>query len=204
MKLYFAPEFSSLAGHIALIEAGIPIELVKVDLASKQIEGGGDFTRINPKGHVPTLVFDDGEVLTENTAILSWVADRAPHLSPAGPLGKYRLIETLSFIANEIHKRFPIYLSAAEETRASLREHIIRWFDLTAGRLEHGYLFGEGISVADFYLFVLARGAGEIGFPLPRPLNDFVARISARPSVKEALRRETGGSASGDAAIASK
>ncbi len=203
MKLYFAPEFSSLAGHIALIEAGIPIELVKVDLASKQIEGGGDFTRINPKGYVPTLVFDDGEVLTENTAILAWVADRAPHLAPAGPMGKFRLIETLSFIACEIHKRFPIYLSAAEETQASLRGDIVREFELMASRLKQGYLFGVEVSVADFYLFVMARGARELGFPVAGPLDEFITRISARPSVIEALRRETGETLPGGAALSS-
>ena len=190
MKLYYAPEFSSLADHIALIEAGLPPDLVKVDLESKQLENGGDFHTVNPKGYVPALVFDDGEVLTENTAILAWVADRAPHLSPAGSLGRYRLIEMLSFIASEVHKRFPIYLSAGEETKALLRKDILRWFDFAAAHVKQGYLFGANISVADFYLFVLVRGAGELGFQLPRPLADFVARISDRPSVKEALRRE--------------
>lgn len=197
MKLYYAPEFSSLADHIALIEAGIPIELIKVDIDSKQIEDGGDFREVNPKGYVPALVFDDGEVLTENVAILAWVADRAPHLSPSGPLGRYRLIEMLSFIASEIHKRFPIYFSTEEEAQALLRADILRWFDFAAERLERGYLFGADISVADFYLFVLARGAGELGFPLPGPLADFVARIARRPSVQEALRRETGRTAPG-------
>lgn len=200
MKLYYAPEFSSLADHIALIEAGIPIELIKVDIDSKQIEGGGDFRQVSPKGYVPALVFDDGEVLTENAAILAWVADRAPHLSPSGPLGRYRLIEMLSFIASEIHKRFPIYFSTEEDAQTLLRADILRWFDFAAERLERGYLFGADISVADFYLFVLARGAGELGFPLPGPLADFVARIAHRPSVQEALRRETGRTASGAAA----
>jgi glutathione S-transferase len=190
MKLYYAPEFSSLADHIALIEADIPADLVRVDLESKQLETGGDFHAVNPKGYVPALVLDDGEVLTENTAILAWVADRAPHLSPAGPLARYRLIEMLSFIASEVHKRFPIYLSAAEETRGLLRKDILRWFEFAAARLKQGYLFGAHISVADFYLFVIVRGAVALGFPLPGPLVDFVARISDRPSVKEALRRE--------------
>jgi glutathione S-transferase len=200
LKLYYAPEFSSLADHIALIEAGIPVELIKVDLGSKQIEGGGDYRQISAKGYVPALVFDDGEVLTENTAILAWVAERAPHLAPAGPLGRYRLIEMLSFIASELHKRFPIYLSAGEETRASLRDDILRWFDFTASHLERGYLFGADVSVADFYLFVIARGAHELGFPLPGRLDELITRISARPSVKEALRQETGGSAPSGAA----
>jgi glutathione S-transferase len=192
MKLYFAPEFSSLADHIAMIEAGIAIELVKVDLESKEMEGGGDFHQVSPKGYVPALVFDDGELLTENAAILAWVADRAPHLAPAGALGRYRLIEMLNFIASEIHKRFAIYSSVSEETQALLRKDILRWFDLAAGRLEDDYLFGADISVADFYLFVMVRGAKELGFPLPARLAGFLERVSARTSVKEALRRELG------------
>jgi len=200
LKLYYAPEFSSLADHIAMIEAGIPVELVKVDISSKQIEGGGEFRHVSAKGYVPALVFDDGEVLTENTAILAWVADCAPQLAPAGPLGRYRLIEMLSFIASEIHKRMPIYLSAGEDLQASLREDILRWFELTASRLERGYLFGANVSVADFYLFVMARGAHQLGFPLPEPLLGFIARISARRSVKEALRQETGVAAPRDMA----
>jgi glutathione S-transferase len=197
MKLYYAPEFSSLADHIAMIEAGIPVELVEVDLASKQIAGGGDFRQINEKGYVPALVFDDGQVLTENAAILAWVADAAPHLAPPGPLGRYRLIEMLSFIASELHKRFPIYMSAGPDMQASVGADISRWLDFAARRLEQGYLFGANVSVADFYLFVMARGARELGFPLPEPVGDFIARISARPSVKEALRREAGVSGSG-------
>jgi glutathione S-transferase len=98
----------------------------------------------------------------------------------------------LSFIASEIHKRFPIYLAAGAEMQASLGDDISRWLDLTARRLGQGYLFGADVSVADFYLFVMARGARELGFPLPGPLGDFIERMSARPAVQEALRREGG------------
>ena len=98
-----------------MLEAGLQFDIVKVDIWTKQIEGGGNYVDINPTGYVPALMFDDGEVLTENVAILAWVADRAPGLAPQGPLGRYRLIEMLSFIGSEIHKRFPAYLSAPEE-----------------------------------------------------------------------------------------
>jgi glutathione S-transferase len=135
-------------------------------------------------------VLDDGEMLTENVAILTWVADRAPSLAPAGSLGRYKLIEMLSFIACEIHKRFPIYLSATEATQADLRKDIVRWFNFVAGRLEGGYLFGNAFSAADAYLFVMARGAAELGFPLPDAIRDYISRIESRPSVREAMRRE--------------
>ena len=96
----------------------------------------------------------------------------------------------LSFIASEIHKRFPIYLSLPEEARQPIAEDIARWFDFSARRLGRGYLFGETFTVADPYLFVMARGAAELGFALPEPLPAYIARIEARPAVQEALRRE--------------
>lgn len=191
MKLFFTPEFSSLADHIALLEAGLQFEIAEVDLETKQLSAGGSYLDVNPKGQVPALMFDNGQVLTENVAILAWVADRAPHLAPAGDLGRYQLLETLSFIASEIHKRFPIYMSLPEDAQAPIADDIVRWFGLVASRLERGYLFGETFSVADAYLFVMARGALQLGFPLDEAFPDYVARIDARPAVQTALRRET-------------
>ena len=192
MKLFFAPGFSSLADHIALLEAGFKFEIAQVDLETKQLQDGGDYLAINPKGQVPALMFDEGQVLTENAAILAWVADRAPHLAPSGDLGRYRLLEMFSFIASEIHKRFPIYLSIAEDAQAPIADDIVRCFGFVAAGLERGYLFGEAFSVADAYLFVMARGALQLGFPVETPLADYVARIEARPAVQAALRREAG------------
>jgi glutathione S-transferase len=191
MKLYSAPGFSSLADHIALLEAGLAHELVRVDIDTKQTESGRSYLEVSPKGYVPALVFEDGELLTENVAILAWIADRAPALAPAGARGRDRLIEMLSFIATEIHKRFPLYLMLPEAAQPMLREQIAQWIGHVAGRLTSDYLFGNMFSAADAYLFVMARGAAELGFKLPAPLPEYVARIEARPSVREALRRET-------------
>ncbi|MBY3069431.1 glutathione S-transferase [Rhizobium laguerreae] len=190
MKLYFAPGFTSLADHIAMLEAGIQFDLVKVDLETKQLEGGGRYMDINPTGYVPALMFDDGEVLTENVAILAWIADRAPELAPQGHLCRVRLLEMLSFIATEIHKRFPTYLSLPEEVREPTGQQIVHWFGFVAGRLERGYLFGETFTVADAYLFQLAWGAAQLGFALPEPLGEYIARIEQRPAVQAALHRE--------------
>jgi glutathione S-transferase len=190
MKLFLAPGFSSLADHIALLEAGLPFETAPVDLESKRLADGGAYLDVNPKGQVPALMFDDGQVLTENAAILAWVADQAPHLAPPGDLGRYRLLEMLSFIASEIHKRFPIYLSLPEDMGEPIARDIGEWFGFLAPRLEGGYLFGEAFSVADAYLFVMARGALQLGFPLGGPFEDYVARIEARPAVQAALNRE--------------
>ena len=106
MKLYLAPGSCSLADHIALHEAGLEFDRIRVDLRTKRTESGDDFNAVNPKGYVPALVLDDGQLLTENVAILYWVAERAPKLAPAGELGRIRLIEMLAFIATELHKPF--------------------------------------------------------------------------------------------------
>jgi glutathione S-transferase len=103
MKLYFTPGACSLADHIALNEAGLVFDRIRVDLATKRTEDGGDYSEVNPKGYVPALVLDDGQLLTENVAILNWVVDRAPKLAPSGELGRTRLIEMLAFIATELH-----------------------------------------------------------------------------------------------------
>lgn len=191
MKLFYAAGFSSLADHIAMLEAGLRFDLARVDIETKLVENGESYTDINPKGYVPALMFDDGELLTENAAILAWVAGRAPALAPGGEHSRYKLIETRSFLASEIHKRFPIYFSVCEDSRAMLGEEIVQRFGLLADRLERApYLFGERFGVADAYLFVLARGARELGFPIADCFGDYVARIAARPSVREAERRE--------------
>ena len=190
MRLFLAPGFSSLADHIALLEAGLSFEIAPVDLETKRLADGGAYLDVNPKGQVPALRFDDGQVLTENVAILAWVADRAPHLAPPGDLGRYRLLEMLGFVASEIHKRFPIYLSLPEEAGEPIARDIARWFDFVAPRLERGYLFGQTFGVADAYLFVMARGALQLGFPLGEPFEDYVARIEARPAVQAALGHE--------------
>src|SRR5688500_6893252 len=104
MRLYFSPGSCALAAHICLREAGLPFELVKTNLQTKQTADGRDFLKINPKGYVPTLELDDGTVLTENVAVLKYIGDRNPaaHLVPASDtLERYRLDEWLAFINSE-------------------------------------------------------------------------------------------------------
>jgi glutathione S-transferase len=190
MKLYFAPEYSSLAAHICLNEMRQDVELAEVDLETKKLTDGNPFAAINPKEMVPALVLDDGEVLTENVAILAYLADRAPALGLAGKLGNFRLLEMLAFISTEIHKRFPILMRLPEEAREPVAADISQWFGLLADRLQGEMLFGSRFTVADAYLYVLARGAAATDFPLDQRLADYVARIDLRPSVRAALARE--------------
>lgn len=190
MKLYFAPEFSSLAGHIALLEAGIGVELACVDLDTKRLTDGSSYLDINPRGQVPALLLDDGRLLTENVAVLAWIADRTPQDASRDPFERYRLLEALGLIATEIHKRFPILMTLPENARQPVTDDILRWFAFCSDRLVRGFLVGERFSVADAYLFVMARGALAMDMPLDDRLREFVARIEARPAVQRALARE--------------
>jgi glutathione S-transferase len=192
MKLYYAPGACSLADHIALHEAGLEFDRVKVDLRSHQTETGQPFAEINPKGYVPALAFDDGQVLTENIAILAWVADRAPALAPAGPLGRFRLLETLAYISTEVHKAFKPFFKpgASDQDKAEAGQQIEKRLGLLAPRLSAGYLFGEAATVADAYLFVMLRWAKANGLKISEPLAAFMARMGDRPAVKLALQHE--------------
>ena len=192
MKLYLAPGACSLADHIALHEAGLDFDRVRVDLKTKRTEDGRDYLTINPKGYVPALEFDDGEVLTENMAILSFVADTAPQLTPNGRFGHVRLLEMLAYISTEIHKGFKPFFkpdsTAAEKAAAG--EMLGKRFGFLAERMKGDYLFGERFTVADAYLFVMCLWAQKNGLTLPDPLPAFVARMKARPAVRLALEHE--------------
>lgn len=192
MKLYLAPGACSLADHIALHEAGLAFEHVKVDLKARRTADGSDYTEINPKGYVPALVLDDGEVLTENVAILHWIADRIPSLMPAGPMGRHRLLEMLAFITAEIHKQFkPMFMpNSTEIEKATARDTITKRLAFLADRLKGDYLFGDSFTVADAYLFVMLMWATKNGITLPGGLGAYAARVKERPSVRLALKDE--------------
>jgi glutathione S-transferase len=192
MKLYFAPGACSLADHIAMHEAGLTFDRVKVDLKAKRTDDGRDYLQINPKGYVPALEFDDGEVLTENVAILSLVADKAPQLTPEGRFGHVRLLEMLAFISTEIHKGFKPFFkpNATEDEKKAAADILGKRFGYLAQRMKGDYLFGSQFTVADAYLFVMCLWAQKNGLTLPDPLPAFVARMKARPAVKLALEHE--------------
>ena len=192
MKLYYAPGACSLADHISLHEAGFKFDCVKVDLKAGRTQDGADYAVINPKGYVPALEFDDGEVLTENVAILSVIADRAPMLAPEGGSARFRLLEMLAFISSEIHKSFkPFFNPAATDAdKAAATETLGKRFGYVAGQMKGDYLFGPKFTVADAYLFVMCLWAQKNGLTLPAPLPAFVTRMKARPAVRMALEHE--------------
>ena len=188
MILYLAPGACSLADHIALHEAGLNFDQVKVDLKTHRTEDGRDYTVINPKGYVPALLLNSGEILTENIAILSWISDQS---TPAlfGDFVRYRLLEALAYVSTEIHKAFTPYFTsgATEDAKASAGQTILKRI---AERLNQDYLLGAGFSVADAYLFVMLMWARKNGLSLPVPLPPYFERMKARPAVQRSLKEE--------------
>jgi len=197
MKLYYAPGACSLSPHIVGKEAGIDLELRKVSTKDKTIDGGGDFWKVNPKGYVPALELDDGQVLTEGPAIVQYLADQKPDsgLAPkAGTVERYKVQEWLNFITSEIHKGFsPLFKpNTPEEYKTISKENLAKrfdWLDRELGSRE--YLAGR-FSVADAYLFTVLRWTQPTKIDLAKWPNlvAYQARIGGRPKVKEALKAE--------------
>jgi len=197
MKLYYSPGACSLAPHIAMREAGIPVELKKVDLKAKQVDGG-DYKQVNGKGYVPAIQMDDGTVLTEAPVILQYLADQKPEsgLAPKpGDKARYKLQEALNFITSELHKGMGSFFSPAmnDGWRQAMTERLGLRFDWLAKQLEgKQYLMGDKFSVADAYLFTILNWAPIVKFDLGKwpALTDYHKRVAARPKVQEALKAE--------------
>jgi glutathione S-transferase len=198
MKLYYAPGACSLSPHIALLEAGLPYELVKVDLRAKKLENGDDFLNVNPKGQVPAVQFDSGDLVTEGPVIVQMIADKAgKNLAPARDSDeRYKMLEWLNFITTELHKNLgPMFSPVlADDAKAFFK-------DRTMGKLKYletaiagrDYLMGKQFTVADCYLFTMLMWATDrLKFDLSAMPNllAYKARVAARPKVQEALTKE--------------
>ena len=191
MKLYYAPGACSLATRICLHEVGLAADFERVDVHSKITENGEDYAVINPKGSVPMVVLDDGQALTENVAILDWLAQREPQLGVTGRLGRTRLIEMLSFLSTEVHIAFkPLFHEASDVEKAEAVEAAARRLDLLSDRVRESGLFGADFTVADAYLFVMLRWANAFHVPMRPQMAGYFERIAERPSVRQALAEE--------------
>jgi glutathione S-transferase len=198
MKLYYSPGACSLSPHIVASEAGIPLELEKVDLASHKTEGGQDFLGINPKGYVPALRLDDGSVLTEGPAIVQYLADQKPAtgLAPsAGTIERYRLQEWLTFIGTEVHKNFGTLFNKAssDDAKQTAKTNIAKRLGYLNEQLAaRQFLLGSTFTVADAYAFTIVNWTNFVGIDLkPYPnVGAYMARIGSRPKVQETLRAE--------------
>ena len=198
MKLFLTPGACSLAPHIALREVGADFEVSKVDLGSRRTEDGEDYLAINPAGKVPVLVLDDGSALTENPAILLYIADQKPAtgLAPReGTFERYQLLSRLSYLGSELHKAFnPLFAPGTpEEARAAAAEAVKKHLEgLDLELTGKSTLSGDAISVADIYLFVMLGWPSHVGIDMTpyAALGAYVGRIAQRPAVAEALAAE--------------
>jgi glutathione S-transferase len=198
MKLYYSPGACSLSPHIALLEAGLPYDLVKVDLRAKKLENGDDYLQVNPKGQVPALGLDSGEVLTEGPVIVQIIADKVPakNLAPARDSAeRYKLQEWLNFITGELHKNFsPLFNPAIpDEVKNFFRDRLMGKFKYIDAQLAgHDYLMGKQFTVADGYLYTMLRWAEgqKLDLSSLKNLMAFKERVNARPKVQEALTKE--------------
>ncbi len=198
MKLYFSPGACSLSPHIVLREAGLTFDVIPVDLGLHKLPDGSDYYAINAKGAVPVLELDNGERLTEGVAIAQYIADLVPGkaLIPShGSWQRYRLLETLNFIATELHKGFatlanPAMPTDAKALAAAKLKSNLKWID--AKLAGNAYLMGDQFSVADAYLFTVSNWAPYFDIDLSglAHLVGFRARVAARPAVQAAMQAE--------------
>ena len=197
MKLYYSPGACSLSPHIALLEAGLPYDLVKVDLRAKKLENGDDYLKVNPKGQVPALQLDSGELVTEGPVIVQVIADKAGKgLAPARDSAeRYKLLEWLNFVTTELHKNFgPMFSPVlADDAKAFFKDRVMGKFKYIDSQLAgRDYLLGKQFTVADGYLFTMLSWADRMKFDLSAMPNllAYKARVAARPKVQEALSKE--------------
>ena len=198
MKLYYSPGACSLSPHIALLEAGLPYDLVKVDLRAKKLENGDDFLKVNPKGQVPAVQFDSGELVTEGPVIVQMIADKAGrNLAPARDSDeRYKMLEWLNFITSELHKNLgPMFSPVlADDAKVFFKDRTMSKFKyLETALAGRDYLMGKQFTVADCYLFTMLMWATDrLKFDLSAMPNllAYKARVAARPKVQEALTKE--------------
>lgn len=198
MKLYYSPGACSLSPHIVLREAGGKFDLAKVDFGTRKTNDGEDFNSVNPKGAVPALRTDDGDVLTEGAVIVQYIADKAGNTSlapAAGTKERVKLQEWLNFIASELHKGFsPLFNPKTPDAYKDIvRENLAKKFAYLDKELAgKDYLTGKTFTVADAYLFTIMnwRHMHKIDIAAYKNLSAYVERVGARPKVKEAMQAE--------------
>ena len=198
MKLYYSPGACSMAPHIVAREAGLKLDLVKVDIPNKKTEGGDDYWKVNFKGYVPTLQLDNGEMLTEVGVVCQYLSDQNPEsgLAPkAGTMERYRLMEWLNFVAAEVHKQIgalfnPKYTPEMKEVQLGVIGRRLKPLDAALSGKQ--YLMGDKFTAADAYLFTVLRWTGKLGVDLTQwpNIKAYSERVGKRPKVMETLTAE--------------
>lgn len=198
MKLFYKPGACSLAPHIIANEAGLNVEFIKVDGTTKKTETGQDYLAINPNGYVPALVLADGELMTEASVLVQYLADQKPEsglMPKAGEMERYRVQQWLAFVSTELHKVFgPLFNpDAPVAAKDASRAHLSKRFAYVDQKLEgRSYLMGDAFSAADAYLWTVLSWTRYIGFDLSpfANLQRFIETVAARPAVQKTLGEE--------------
>lgn len=211
MKLYYSPGACSLAPHIVAREAGLVFDLVKVDLAKRTTETGEDYLAINPRGLVPALQLDDGEVHTEAAALVQYLAEQAPRSDlapPAGSKQRLRVNQWVAFVASELHKTFSPWLfesETADSSKQAMRDKLtLRFTELDRHLATRAYLTGDVFTGADAYAFAIVNWSHFLSIDVApySHLSAYMARVAARPKVREALAGEGLGASTAERAPA--
>ena len=194
MKLYYWPGACSLSPHIVAREAGLKLDIEKVDFETGKTEKGKELKAITKKAYVPALELDEGGVLTEGAVIVQYLADKAPQskLLPASGLDRYRAQEWLNYIATEVHKGFaPLFGDGTDEQKAAAKKALEPRFAYVEEALKgKTFVLGDQFSVVDAYLFTVLSWSKYVQVQLPAALGDYLGRVAARPAVQAALKAE--------------
>lgn len=199
MKLYYSPGACSLAAHILLNEINVDFDLVRVDLKTHTTEKGADYYEINPKGYVPALEINPGLILTENVAVLPFIAqhDAGQDLIPPSGLGRAKVLEWLGYLNSELHDEYAVFFNPAVSDEEKQRgyatiDKMLKYIDDYLGESEYDYLVNDRFGPADAYLFVLTNWSNVIQHDLT-PFKNIVALrnlVAERQSVQIAMRDE--------------
>jgi glutathione S-transferase len=199
MKLYYSPGACSLAPHIVAREAGVTLDLEKVDLAAHKLADGSNYYDVNPRGYVPAIrVKADEPVLTEANVLVQFLADQKPEaglMPKAGSPERYRAQQWLAFVATELHKNFSWlwYKDTPAETKAKVKEKLnSRFAELDKHLAGNDYLLGKSFSAPDAYAFTIINWVKFLGLNIKEfpNLQAFMSRVAARPKVQETLKAE--------------
>ncbi|NNH01572.1 glutathione binding-like protein [Acinetobacter sp. ANC 5414] len=199
MKLYYAPGACSLASHIILNEINVDFDLERVNLKTHKTEKGADYYAINPKGYVPALEINPGLILTENVAILPFLAQHDPKqdLIPPSGLGRAKVLEWLGYLNSELHDAYAVFFGAslsdeAKEKAYAEIDRLLVYIEKAIAESDNDYLVDDNFGPADAYLFVLTNWSNGIGHDLT-PYNNIIAlrnKVAERQSVQIAMRDE--------------
>jgi glutathione S-transferase len=198
MKLYYSPGACSMAPHIVAREAGHTLDLEKVDIPAKKTADGSDFWKINPKGYVPALMLDDGQVITEVGVICQYLADQKPEsgLVPKfGTIERYHQMEALNFAATEVHKQIGALFNP--KMTPEMKEVQLGTIERRLNSLEKmldgkSYVMGKNFTAADTYLFTVLNWTNKLKVDVSKwpNIKAYMGRVAERPKVQETMRAE--------------